>query len=159
MSFSASIAGGSQFFQTALIGQALRVIGALEARPRHFPKSTLPQLCTITTPNARPIITEPSYTIAQMDQFCEPSLFDDQRHRLRARVIAFPTRPHEPPRGTPTVVLSWSQSPKKEDTATLKRARESSPKKSPDEAIEKVVEVPETEADRVPVFDLGFVDI
>jgi hypothetical protein len=55
--------------------------------------------------------------------------------------------------------LSWSQSPKKEDTATLKRARESSPKKSPDEAIEKVVEVPETEADRVPVFDRGFVDI
>lgn len=77
---------------------------------------------------------------------------------MRARVIAFPTRPHEPPCGTPTVVLSWSQSPKKEDTATLKRARESSPKKSPDEAIEKVAEVSETEADHVPFFDLGFVD-
>jgi hypothetical protein len=90
-----------------------------------------------------------------MDQFCDPSLFDKERHRLRARVLAFPTRPHEPPRDNPEVVLSWSRSPKKEDTATLKRARESSLKKTED-AAEMVVEVPEIEDDLVPLFDRAF---
>jgi hypothetical protein len=94
-----------------------------------------------------------------MDQLCEPSLFDKQRRGLRARVLAFPTRrPHEPLRENPEVVLSCCRSPKKEDTATLKRTRESSPKKSADEAVEKVVEVPEIEDDRVRFFDLGFSD-